>query len=107
MKLLAAEEYWDQYLTKKGRAMQDDTYRRSGAGLYFIVGGLVIFAIILGFLFIGKDNTGLNTMSPAAGDYTVNDSVYGTGATPGNDTGTTNDNLNDRDTAPAYNSQNY
>lgn len=56
--------------------MSNESERGDIAGLYFIVGGLVVFAVVLGFLFLGNTTPGsqLDTMSPAAGDrYSVDE----------------------------------
>lgn len=55
--------------------MRDDYERSDITGLYFIVGGLVVFAVVLGFLYMGnRGPADLGAVTPAAGDsYTVDE----------------------------------
>lgn len=43
--------------------------RTDNSGLYFIVGGLVVAALLFGFIFMANNPDGVNNISPAAGEY--------------------------------------
>lgn len=43
--------------------------RTDNSGLYFIVGGLVVAALLFGFIFMANNPDGVNDISPAAGEY--------------------------------------
>jgi hypothetical protein len=60
--------------TRKGYNMRDryDPNDRveNNSSLYFVVGGLVVLAVLLGFAFFMTDNNpDVNTITPAAGSY--------------------------------------
>lgn len=66
-------------------AMKSET----NASLYFIVGGLVVLAIIFGFLFFAENGAGvggLGTLEPMAGEEVIQRDFQAQPGTPGEET---------------------